>query len=582
MSDQLRIAGALRKLDDEALAELAKAREINTANLRDFFDLAESLSTDKSLRLALSKLWFEPYLDLLKSSNSNSGTQSRELARLLLVDPDSSMPWQSIMKLLEQIKFAHLDSMTLNFAQGEAITPSIEQIDRDARSTIYDLLQAITEVILDLEQRYIKEVGRNSIGLPEIKRLAAHLGRDNDYARRVFELALFTRVAAIEDSRWQLGPQAKAWLAGSDQDRWLLLASAWIEFVAQPGLRDNILSVSPGESFEDAFASLFKQQLGETQNYVDEVVELAEEIGLTSSGYYATTWRANFLAGKTALAAKQMTLGLPQAERRLIVQADLTLIAPGPLPTNLEVELRTFVETERIGMASTYRLSPLSISNGLESGMTIDLIRDLLTELSGKPLPQPVEYLLGDVEKKFGRIRIRQIEGPSQSQVLCDDPIVLTTMLNDVKLKPLSLRFESDGSLVSRFDCDIIYYALREAGYIAVQVDEMGKVISPLTIATPKFQTDSLQAILADIQRMREADQRIGSNDGDDAITRQIQLAIKLKSKLKITVKTSKGESLTFMIEPTGLANGRVRGKDRRADVERTLPLDSIESIELV
>jgi hypothetical protein len=79
-----------------------------------------------------------------------------------------------------------------------------------------------------------------------------------------------------------------------------------------------------------------------------------------------------------------------------------------------------------------------------------------------------------------------------------------------------------------------------------------------------------------DIARLREQDAKVGdSPDGDD-LTRQIELAIKNKGKVLVTVKSAAGDEIDFALEPIGIANGRLRAKDRKADIERTLPVANI------
>ena len=136
--------------------------------------------------------------------------------------------------------------------------------------------------------------------------------------------------------------------------------------------------------------------------------------------------------------------------------------------------------------------------------------------------------------------------------------------------------------MVSRFDPDVIYYSLREAGFAAVRIDAKGKVISPKSIATPQQTADDSSRIAADIARIREADNKIGSEPDDDDVLRQLQLAIKLKSKISVVLDLGSGKQVAYLVEPVGLANGRLRAKDRKADVERTLPISSIVSIELL
>jgi hypothetical protein len=69
--------------------------------------------------------------------------------------------------------------------------------------------------------------------------------------------------------------------------------------------------------------------------------------------------------------------------------------------------------------------------------------------------------------------------------------------------------------------------------------------------------------------------------DGDDAgVLRQWQLALRGKVMLRATVRLPDGAERVFELEPTGVGAGRVRGRDRVADVERTLPVASITAVE--
>jgi hypothetical protein len=48
---------------------------------------------------------------------------------------------------------------------------------------------------------------------------------------------------------------------------------------------------------------------------------------------------------------------------------------------------------------------------------------------------------------------------------------------------------------------------------------------------------------------------------------------------INVTVTVQDGSSVVFVLEPTGLGGGRLRGRDRKADIERTLPLSRITSV---
>ncbi|MEY4320305.1 MAG: hypothetical protein RLZZ471_246, partial [Actinomycetota bacterium] len=313
---------------------------------------------------------------------------------------------------------------------------------------------------------------------------------------------------------------------------------------------------------------------------LNRVSDLAEKIGLIASNQLAS-WFAQVVANKIPAAEKLVIAGLPAQAKKLIIQADLTLIAPSPLPTALEIRLRRIADTEQIGMASTYRLSALSVSHGLETGLTAGEIRSLLLELSDRELPQPVDYLLREAEQRFGRLRVAEAKNVGHTVVTSEDSILLTEIQNNQKLKPLALHFSEKGDLHTRFETELVYFTLRDAGYVAVRVDEKNNVISPTEITERTALAESAKSLSQDIQRLRDQDAKLGSEPDDDDLLRQIQLAIKNKATALVTLTGSSGEQIEYLIQPVGLANGRLRAKDRKADVERTLPLASITSIVL-
>jgi hypothetical protein len=81
------------------------------------------------------------------------------------------------------------------------------------------------------------------------------------------------------------------------------------------------------------------------------------------------------------------------------------------------------------------------------------------------------------------------------------------------------------------------------------------------------------------VARLRE------SSEGDDAqaawISRQLDIAIRGHIAVTVSVRMPDGLLTDYLLEPTGSGGGRLRGRDRHADLERTLPLSRIESIEV-
>ena len=86
--------------------------------------------------------------------------------------------------------------------------------------------------------------------------------------------------------------------------------------------------------------------------------------------------------------------------------------------------------------------------------------------------------------------------------------------------------------------------------------------------------------------RTRRSSPRCAPGQGADADTawlgRELDAAVRTKSIVAVVVALPDGSSREFTLEATGLGGGRLRGRDRGADVERTLPVSSIVSVRTV
>jgi hypothetical protein len=223
-------------------------------------------------------------------------------------------------------------------------------------------------------------------------------------------------------------------------------------------------------------------------------------------------------------------------------------------------------------LATGYRISPLSISCGLEEGLSEKQIRALLEKLSGAQLPQPVDYLISETATRFGRLKIKA--GETGSVLSSTDELLATQILMDSKLKAYGLRKSGD-NLVSSLEPESLYHALRENGYLAIRIDLSGKAIAPSAI----HKNSSHAAMFQDqLTRLRKQDIEIADQAPESDVDRKIQLALASKSILLVEINAN-GKVMNFILEPIGLANGRLRARDRKADIERTLPVSAITSI---
>ena len=99
-------------------------------------------------------------------------------------------------------------------------------------------------------------------------------------------------------------------------------------------------------------------------SHMTRLISLAELIGL-SSGHSTSSWFTPLMKNDLKSATKLLTAALPQTQSKVIVQADLSIISVGPLPTKTELELRRFVETERIDLPNQHTEHYLWAGNGI-------------------------------------------------------------------------------------------------------------------------------------------------------------------------------------------------------------------------
>ena len=63
---------------------------------------------------------------------------------------------------------------------------------------------------------------------------------------------------------------------------------------------------------------------------------------------------------------------------------------------------------------------------------------------------------------------------------------------------------------------------------------------------------------------------------------RMIELAVKQKQRLKVVLALGEGTEREFTLRPVSFGNGRLRGVDELVQVERTLPINNLVSVEFV
>jgi hypothetical protein len=126
----------------------------------------------------------------------------------------------------------------------------------------------------------------------------------------------------------------------------------------------------------------------------------------------------------------------------------------------------------------------------------------------------------------------------------------------------------------------VVFWALSDARYPVAAEDADGTPVSLRRnrVAAPA-RAEPVDPAIALIKRLRVEGELDESETSDAWMARQLDIAIRGRVPLRVSVAMPDGRVIDYVLEPTGVGGGRLRGRDRGADIERTLPLSSIKSI---
>ncbi|HEX7835347.1 MAG TPA: helicase-associated domain-containing protein, partial [Pseudolysinimonas sp.] len=315
----------------------------------------------------------------------------------------------------------------------------------------------------------------------------------------------------------------------------------------------------------------------------------AELLGITGGSTPSTPGTALLVDGPEAATAAMAEL-FPTEVDKVYLQPDLSIIAPGPLLAPIDDRLRGMAEAETRGLASSYRMTAGSVTRALTSGETVPAIREFLSGISLTGIPQPLEYLLTDTAQRFGTLRVGgldpgasapdAVDAGAAAYVRSDDAALLRQLVVDPNLAPLGLRAAGEHRVVTRFEPAVLFWTLADARYPVVAEDASGSVVvlrRERRAGAGAAPSDDTAAIL--VQRVRAVAAGEPEETSQAWLARQLELAIRNKLTVTVAVRLPDGTAADYLLEPAALAGGRLRARDRRADIERTLPLSSITAV---
>ncbi|GAA0435371.1 hypothetical protein Acor_75530 [Acrocarpospora corrugata] len=499
--------------------------------------------------------------------------------------------------------------------------------DRTAAGQAFGFVRSVEELceLWSVEAPGVLRTG--GLAVRDLKRTAQALDLPEWAAACTAEIAHAAGLVAAGgsvDGEWLPTAAYDAWRARPTEGRWGMLAAAWLTLERAPGLagsrdeKDRVLnalhpdlrrsaaaevraktlavlvSAEPGlaPSTESVLARLAWEQPrrrgGQRAEFTEFTLREAELIGVTGLGVMSAHGRALLNAGR-AEAAEALAPLLPEPVDRVLLQADLTAVAPGPLTTELGRWLALAADIESKGGATVYRFSEPSVRRALDAGQSAEELLALLARHSATPVPQPLTYLVGDVARRHGRLRV----GTASAYIRCDDPAVLEEVLADRRSTALRLRRLAPTVVASKTSRATLIDSLRAMGYAPVAESLDGDVMitrldarraeSPPPRAVNGFHGPEPEVVAAAIRAVRAGDaahrsRRERGAEPDGALPRSpataaiaaLQEAIRQGTRVWIGYLDSQGQATSRILEPARMEGGYLTAYDEtRAAIHR-------------
>ncbi|MFD5855112.1 helicase-associated domain-containing protein [Streptomyces chartreusis] len=306
----------------------------------------------------------------------------------------------------------------------------------------------------------------------------------------------------------------------------------------------------------------------------------------------------------SAAAARLLAPLLPEPLDHVLLQADLTAVAPGPLRRPLADTLGVLADVESKGGATVYRFTPGSVRRALDAGRSASDLHAFLAEHSRTPVPQPLAYLIDDVARRHGHLRV----GAASAYVRCDDDAVLNEILADKRAAGLRLRRLAPTVLAAQADPAGLLEGLRAMGFAPAAESAEGDVLitradahrtPPRTAPEPVPDgppTPDATLLAAAVRAIRAGDLASTTprkpSGAAPAMTggelprttsaetlATMQAAVLTGESLWIGYVNAEGSASQRVIAPVRVEGGFVTAYDHTADEVRTYPLHRITGV---
>ncbi|MFG2064868.1 helicase-associated domain-containing protein [Micromonospora sp. NPDC048871] len=367
-------------------------------------------------------------------------------------------------------------------------TPDASAVRRDAQAQGIAVVGLLSTLLDGAGREPLATVKAGGVGARELTRTAKTLGVTVPTVRLLLAVAHEARLADLDErviptaayDRWlklglnqRLAVMLKAWreldyLPSSQTGPWVPEhRHSWSAQARMAALR--ALGDRATTDLEQTTQWMWWRQpltFGGTAT-VRGLLDEAATLGILGAGAISPAGQA--LLADTDIAKAVGDLG--EVVRTARLQADLTAVVAGTPSPELAELLGATAVVESRGVATTWRFSPATVRGAYDAGWTEQRLTRALTKIAEGRLPQPLVYLLADVARQHGSVRV----APAASTLVSDDTALLAQICADKRLDKLNLRLLAPTVLASHATTADTTAALRKAGYAPRQQNADGR-----------------------------------------------------------------------------------------------------------
>lgn len=512
---------------------------------------------------------------------------------------------------------------------GRAVDPTLA--DSVAAGNAADTIRTIELLLLHLSRSEAHELRAGGVAVRDLRRISDELQVSEHHSTLLLHAADAAGLLG-HGERWLPTGAFDTWRRLPGAQRWTAVVRPWLESPRESGpmtenqgrsgqrllpalapgrtikglarRRQQVLRLLPPHEQGTALSSdsvVAKDRWwhpaassSRREQSVVWLLQEAEWLGLTGYGALPS-WTQLLLDGEDEECRAALAKHLPEPVSHVLLQADLTAVAPGPLDGSVAEMLGTIADTESTGGGSVFRFSADSIRRGLDAGSSAAEILSQLESVSRTDVPQPLRYLINDVSRRHGALRVSVAE----TIVRSDDPSEIASIVADSSLSFLGLRAVADTVAVSPLPADAVVSALRRSGR-SPKAESGGGLATGGLPASPRAHRkpgaaafDAPPALGEDdarrvVRSMRSADGARHPQSADDppglqhtsstSLIATLRDAVHQGNRLWIGYIDEQGTAGTRLVEPWSVESGRLRAFDRRSDQVRTFALHRITS----